>query len=173
MLHAAQDQYVCWCRYFIRIIRLIRAYSKDIIRSRDPAVLDKCDILVDVGGVYGTLIIQNASEIHDSFTIFILDPSKHRYDHHQRGFTETMEIAGKKYTTKLSSAGLIYRHFGREVIAKLCDWNLDTHKERVELLYQRLYDVFVEAFDGVDNGVSCYPDSVKPAYRYYTNIVKF
>lgn len=36
----------------------------EIVRSRDPAVLDPCDIVVDVGGEY--------------------NPSKHRYDHHQR-----------------------------------------------------------------------------------------
>lgn len=36
----------------------------EIKRSRDPAVLDECDIVVDVGGVY--------------------DPSVHRYDHHQK-----------------------------------------------------------------------------------------
>ena len=39
----------------------------EIKRSRDPAVLDECDIVVDVGGVY--------------------DPSIHRYDHHQKWVT--------------------------------------------------------------------------------------
>jgi uncharacterized UPF0160 family protein len=33
-------------------------------RTRDQKVLDTCDIVVDVGGVF--------------------DPEKHRYDHHQR-----------------------------------------------------------------------------------------
>ena len=33
-------------------------------RTRDPALLDTCDIVVDVGGVY--------------------DPAKNRFDHHQR-----------------------------------------------------------------------------------------
>ena len=36
----------------------------DIIRTRDPKVLAKCDIVVDVGGEY--------------------NPEKHYYDHHQR-----------------------------------------------------------------------------------------
>ena len=35
-----------------------------IVRSREEGVLESCDVVVDVGGVY--------------------DPSKHRYDHHQR-----------------------------------------------------------------------------------------
>ncbi len=35
-----------------------------IVRSRQQGELDKCDIVVDVGGVY--------------------DPATHRYDHHQK-----------------------------------------------------------------------------------------
>lgn len=56
-------------------------------RSRDPLVLDTCDIVVDVGAVY--------------------DESKQLFDHHQRGF---QEIFGHGFTTKLSSAGLIYKY---------------------------------------------------------------
>jgi len=56
-------------------------------RSRDPAVLDICDIVVDVGAIY--------------------DESKQRFDHHQRGFTE---VFGHGFSTKLSSAGLIYKY---------------------------------------------------------------
>lgn len=41
---------------------------------------------MDVGGVY--------------------DPSRHRYDHHQQGFEE---VLGHGFTTKLSSAGLVYK----------------------------------------------------------------
>lgn len=55
-------------------------------RSRDPAVLATCDIVVDVGAVY--------------------DESKQLFDHHQRGFTE---VFGHGFTTKLSSAGLVYK----------------------------------------------------------------
>jgi len=55
-------------------------------RSRDPAILETCDIVVDVGGVY--------------------DDSKQRFDHHQRGFTE---VFGHGFDTKLSSAGLVYK----------------------------------------------------------------
>jgi uncharacterized UPF0160 family protein len=48
--------------------------------------LNGCDIVVDVGAVY--------------------DPAQQRYDHHQRGFTE---VLGLGFTTKLSSAGLVYK----------------------------------------------------------------
>lgn len=59
----------------------------DLKRSRDPVVLDGCDIVVDVGAVY--------------------DESKQLFDHHQRGF---QEVFGHGFTTKLSSAGLIYKY---------------------------------------------------------------
>lgn len=58
-----------------------------VVRSRDPTVLERLDIVVDVGGVY--------------------DPSVHRYDHHQRGFDE--HFAPAYNDVKLSSAGLVYR----------------------------------------------------------------
>ena len=58
-----------------------------IIRSRDPAVIESGDIVVDVGGVY--------------------DVTRRRFDHHQREFTETLT---PKHKTKLSSAGLVYRY---------------------------------------------------------------
>jgi uncharacterized UPF0160 family protein len=62
--------------------------------SRDPEVLKDLDAVIDVGGEY--------------------DSSRHRYDHHQRGFDE---VFGHGFSTKLSSAGLVYKHFGLEVIA--------------------------------------------------------
>lgn len=60
--------------------------SSDVVRSRDPAVLGGCDIVVDVGAVY--------------------DASKNLFDHHQRGFEE---VLGLGFNTKLSSAGLVYK----------------------------------------------------------------
>lgn len=61
-------------------------FLPDLTRTRDPAVLDTCSIVVDVGGVY--------------------DEAKQRFDHHQRGFEE---VFGHGFTTKLSSAGLVYK----------------------------------------------------------------
>ncbi len=72
-----------------------------LFRTRDKEILETCDIVVDVGGVF--------------------DPEKHRYDHHQRSFSESMSSLkpGKKWTTKLSSAGLVYAYFGQKIIAQL------------------------------------------------------
>ncbi|PNI32940.1 C12orf10 isoform 4 [Pan troglodytes] len=84
------------------LLRLLPEYrDAEIVRTRDPEKLASCDIVVDVGGEY--------------------DPRRHRYDHHQRSFTETMSSLspGKPWQTKLSSAGLIYLHFGHKLLAQL------------------------------------------------------
>ncbi|CAO3564357.1 unnamed protein product [Mortierella alpina] len=114
-----------------------------LVRTRDPAKLAACDIVVDVGGVY--------------------DPSLHRYDHHQRGFTE---VFGGKFETKLSSAGLVYKHFGKEIIASILA--LEEADPKVELLYTKVYENFIEALDGGDNGIAQYPADIKPKYRVTT-----
>jgi uncharacterized UPF0160 family protein len=61
----------------------------EVVRSRDPEVLKDLDVVIDVGGVY--------------------DASVKRFDHHQKGFEE---VFGHGFGTKLSSAGLVYKHFG-------------------------------------------------------------
>ncbi|KAF9569590.1 metal-dependent protein hydrolase [Agrocybe pediades] len=114
-------------------------------RTRDPAVLATCDIVVDVGAVY--------------------DESKQLFDHHQRGFTE---VFGHGYETKLSSAGLVYKHFGKEVIANKIQ--LPITDAKVEVLWLKLYREFIEALDGIDNGVSQYPSDIKPKYRNRTDL---
>ncbi|KAJ3108547.1 hypothetical protein HDU97_000829 [Phlyctochytrium planicorne] len=121
---------------------LPRFASADLVRTRDADQLAKADVLVDVGGEF--------------------DPERHRYDHHQRGFFETFD---EQHKTKLSSAGLF---FGKEVIATILEWELND--VRLEALFQKVYDEFVEGFDGVDNGINRYPPDVKPLYKDSTSI---
>ena len=154
-------------------------HCQGLKRTRDPAVLATCDIVVDVGAVY--------------------DESKQLFDHHQRGFTE---IFGHGFETKLSSAGLVYkcvlpiqlffpevhflrRHFGKEVIANRTQLPIDDPK--IDVLWLKMYRVltvpcrqlyraelimqeFIEAIDGIDNGVSQYPNDIKPKYRSRTDL---
>lgn len=110
-----------------------RYHDAALIRTRDPAVLDTCDTVVDVGGEY--------------------DAARHRYDHHQRGFTTV--FPGKD--TKLSSAGLVYMHFGKEIIAsRRGAASSESDSKTVELIYNKIYESFVEAVDANDNGISVY-----------------
>lgn len=60
-------------------------------------MLETLDAVLDVGGVY--------------------DPSRDRYDHHQKGFGE---VFGHGFTTKLSSAGLVYKVSCCLMIGPLC-----------------------------------------------------
>lgn len=73
-----------------------------------------------------------------------------RYDHHQRTFNTTFPSR----PTKLSSAGLIYLHFGKDIIAR--HTKLTAESETVTLLWEKLYSGFVEALDAQDNGISVY-----------------
>jgi uncharacterized UPF0160 family protein len=115
------------------MLRLLPAYtSSPLVRTRDAAVLETCHTVVDVGGEY--------------------DASRNRYDHHQRTFDTTFP----DHNTKLSSAGLVYMHFGKAVIAQHTKLPID-HPD-VELLFQKLYDDFIEAVDANDNGISKYDD---------------
>ena len=116
----------------VYMLRLLPTYtSSPLLRTRDPALLSTCHTVVDVGGEY--------------------DDGTKRYDHHQRGFEEVFSEAHK---TKLSSAGLVYKHFGREIIAQ--QTQLQPNSEDAELLYQKIYEDLIEAFDANDNGISVY-----------------
>ncbi|KAJ6519849.1 metal-dependent protein hydrolase [Mycena sanguinolenta] len=120
-------------------------HDSEVRRTRDPAILDTCDIVVDVGAVY--------------------DESKQLFDHHQRGFTE---VFGHGFETKLSSAGLVYKHFGKEVIANKTQLPVDDPK--VTTLWLKMYKQFIEAIDAIDNGISQYPSDIKPKYKSSTDL---
>lgn len=112
--------------------------TTELVRSRDPSVLEPCDIIVDVQGKY--------------------EPPKY-LDHHQRGFEETFKPEKK---TKLSSAGLVYKHFGRDVISVILDSKDDA---LLDAVYNKVYDEFIEAIDANDNGISAYPEDVTAKFR--------
>jgi uncharacterized UPF0160 family protein len=88
--------------------------------------------VVDVGGVF--------------------DANTHRYDHHQKTFSDSMSSLNRgKWVTKLSSAGLVYAHFGKDVVAQIVntkDQNL------IQKIYDKVYEKFMEEIDAVDNGIS-------------------
>ncbi|XP_038977564.1 MYG1 protein C694.04c [Phoenix dactylifera] len=128
------------------MIRLTNKFSgSEIVRTRDPQVLDTLDAVLDVGGVY--------------------DPSQDRYDHHQKGFNE---VFGHGFLTKLSSAGLVYKHYGKEIIAK--ELQLDEGHQDVDRLYLAVYKSFIEAIDAIDNGINQYESDQPPKYVNNTHL---
>jgi hypothetical protein len=139
----------------VSMLKLLPAYADaTIVRSRNPAVLSACNIIVDVGAVY--------------------DPSTHRYDHHQRGFTEVMEPG--RFDTKLSSAGLVYKHFGKDILRHLlstvCAGAAAVDEGLVDRCFHKIYANFIEHIDAIDNGISVLPDpnTQAPMYRVSTTL---
>jgi uncharacterized UPF0160 family protein len=115
----------------VYMLRLLPTYhSSTLIRTRDPNLLQTCHTVVDVGGEY--------------------EPSTNRYDHHQRTFNTTFP----NRATKLSSAGLVYLHFGKAIIAQ--HLGLLEDSEQVQVIWEKLYESFIEALDAHDNGISVY-----------------
>ncbi|WZZ44545.1 hypothetical protein YC2023_040804 [Brassica napus] len=155
------------------MLRLSSRFSgAQIVRTRDHQVLEKLDAALDVGGVY--------------------DPESERYDHHQKGFTE---VFGHGFNTKLSSAGLIYKHYGLEIIAK--ELQLDQKHTDVQRLFLAVYKNFIEviflaferdwqillsssisgltkkdiaAVDAIDNGIHQYDTDQPPRYVNNTSL---
>ncbi|KAL5624768.1 hypothetical protein BROUX41_004828 [Berkeleyomyces rouxiae] len=133
----------------VHMLRMLPEYaSSSLVRTRDPAVLATCHTVVDVGGEY--------------------DEAAKRFDHHQRGFTTT--FPGRP--TKLSSAGLVYLHFGRALVAQSLRnngvENVSADDAKVDMMWRRIYESFIEALDAHDNGISLYD----PALIAANNIEK-
>lgn len=99
----------------------------DVVRSRSADILENCEIVVDVGGVY--------------------DHDKKRYDHHQKTFDKKFPDRN----IKLSSAGLVYYHYGKDIISEIC--NGQVKEPHLTKIYQNVYNDFIEHIDGIDNGV--------------------
>lgn len=115
----------------VYMLRLLPTYKDaTVCRSRNPEDWAASDIVVDVGAQY------------DGVKFF---------DHHHREFTGTFS---DKYQTKLSSAGLVYKHFGKEIIQQILDGKASTAD--LDILYEKVYKNFIEALDANDNGISQY-----------------
>jgi uncharacterized UPF0160 family protein len=121
----------------VYLLRLLPEYKDaKLIRSRKEQDWDSSDIVVDVSGKY--------------------DGVKY-FDHHQREFNTTFE----GYSTKLSSAGLIYKHFGKKIIETVLPNLGQTY---IDLLYDKMYREFIESLDANDNGISQYDQEVTPKF---------
>ena len=130
--------------------RLPQYKSASLTRSRDPDVLKPLTIVIDVAGLYD----------HDQL----------RYDHHQRGFFETFDGENKAardggrpdvtgpesatgvFKTKLSASGLVYKHYGREILCALQP-TLRSSPDALEWVYTKMYRDFMEGLDANDNGI--------------------
>lgn len=120
----------------------------EIVRTRDRNALDKCDIVVDVGDVY--------------------DPAKHRYDHHQKTFSLTMNslVPTRPWKIRLSSAGLIYHHFAERVFEAILKKPLEPVMS--SKMFNYIYEHLIIEIDAIDNGIPMFAG--EPAYRINTSL---
>jgi uncharacterized UPF0160 family protein len=79
----------------------------------------------------------------------VYDPGNRRFDHHQRGFSETL------HDVRLSSAGLIWKNYGHTIL--LAAFNLEG--KYVDVVHRLVYRTFVKSIDLADNGVLISDDS--------------
>ncbi|CDR97408.1 MYG1 protein, putative [Babesia bigemina] len=113
----------------ISILKLLpECKDATVVRTRDPDVLSTCSVVVDVGGVY--------------------DPSKGRFDHHQGSFDEYFDENHR--VTRLSSAGLVYKHFAKRVFKEVYGV---TDEANLNDIYLHVYDNLIQSIDAVDTGV--------------------
>jgi uncharacterized UPF0160 family protein len=121
--------------------------DSEVIRTRDPQVYESCDCVVDVGGVY--------------------DHERRRYDHHQPGCEE----AFPRSLVPFASCGLVYRHFGQEVLSNILQRrSVEVAEDALAFLYESLYFQFIQEIDATDNGISQVPATVSPRYENCTGI---
>eukprot|EP00475_Leptophrys_vorax_P012131 TRINITY_DN1855_c0_g1_i1.p2 TRINITY_DN1855_c0_g1~~TRINITY_DN1855_c0_g1_i1.p2 ORF type:complete len:321 (-),score=102.12 TRINITY_DN1855_c0_g1_i1:2053-3015(-) len=125
-----------------------------IVRTRDVDTLKACEIIVDVGGVY--------------------DPEHLRFDHHQREFKDCFS---EHHKIRLSSAGLIYKHFGKRVIPEILKKHapeINLSKEQLDVIYLKVYKDLIISVDGNDNGIYPYqgvkPDSIIHNFKVSTDL---
>ena len=81
-----------------------------------------------------------------------------------------MEVPLKHdFVTKLSSAGLIYKFFGREIIKNTCksEWNKDLSDKVIDQIYEKIYKQLIREIDAIDNGVDMAEEMV---YTVNTNL---
>lgn len=131
----------------------------NIIRTRNQEVLDVLDIVCDVGGTF--------------------DASKNRFDHHQRSFNMAWSedenqpidetLAVQPFKIKLSSAGLVWKYYGKEVLSKILAESFPVvastyNPTDIDKMYQKLYKNFFQEIDALDNGVK-----IANEERYWIN----
>jgi uncharacterized UPF0160 family protein len=77
----------------VAVIKVLHPEA-ELVRTRDQAIIDRGDIVIDVGGIW--------------------DPASGRFDHHQKGFSGA-RTSGVPY----ASAGLVWREYGGRCVAAL------------------------------------------------------
>jgi uncharacterized UPF0160 family protein len=119
----------------------------EVIRTRDENLInDDSAIVVDVGRIYNGV---------------------NRFDHHQypdeTGHIETWENGN----IPLSSAGMVWKHFGLKLMTKL--FSVPLPEEDMKRIYNKMYNNFFLEIDANDNGVDQYPPEYNSRKKFGIN----
>ena len=117
-----------------------------IVRTRKQEIIEKCDAVADVGCVY--------------------DHNLRRYDHHQQSYD--VKFPGSQVLC--ASAGLVYIHYGREVIQNLATELELSIGEELDFVYNAMYFNMIQEIDGIDNGVPRVTSNQKKRYSISSDI---
>lgn len=114
-----------------------KGINVSVLRTRNPNKFLETDLLLDVGSEYN----------HE----------KLRYDHHQPNFNEKWN---ENSPTNLSAAGLIWRHYGKEIIEMYLSNNIEQYdyafnysETTIYELLDTIYEKLIMEIDANDNGV--------------------
>ena len=69
----------------------------------------------------------------------------------------------------MSSAGLIYKYFGKEIIRNICksEWQIDLSYDELNHVHQKIYKNLILEVDAIDNGVNTAKEQL---YTISTNL---
>lgn len=139
------------CCYLISSLYGERLNNKVFIHRSIEAGkdLEKCDFVMDTGMEY--------------------DHSKRHYDHHQKDFAETY----KNRSIKLSASGLIWKHYGKEIVQTLLtdfkDFKYKLTDHKIEIITDKIYDSIFSFVDAKDNGINQYAEPITQKAVYMDN----
>ncbi len=85
--------------FAVALLDLVNDGNISITRTRDQKIIDKGDVVVDVGMVY--------------------DVAKNRFDHHQSG-----GAGDRGDGIPYSACGLVWKHFGRKLLPNIAEWSM-------------------------------------------------
>ncbi|GFS44466.1 metal-dependent protein hydrolase [Actinidia rufa] len=123
------------------MIRLTNNFAAaEIVRTRDPQVLETLDAVLDVGECMirtgnATIITRKGS----------------------RRFLDTVSLRS-----------LVVLHYGKEIIAR--ELQLDEGHPDVQRLFLAIYKSFMEGIDAIDNGINQYDTDQPPRYLNNTHL---
>lgn len=128
------------------MLKLLPEFSAlPLVRTRNMDDIAKAHIVLDVGGVY--------------------DSANRRFDHHQPEFQDAYS---PEHNIRLSSAGLVFKHYGPEVVKSIMTLGGQTpppSDDTVALIVAKTYNSLISEVDAIDNGVEQY-DNVEGKARY-------